>query len=141
MAGDETDKKDLTIPSWQQQTAPEVRRFLDDELVKNSSRERKEAFLKAKGLSDDEIEALLDESESSLKTFLLKPQKPPPLVTLDRLVNAATVVAGLSALTWGTSKFLVQPLLESLTAARHDLFSTTEQSLETLNSKLESTTR
>ncbi|RMZ88958.1 hypothetical protein DV736_g3815, partial [Chaetothyriales sp. CBS 134916] len=190
MAGDETDRKDSSTPSWQQQTLPEpstpstpptrsadastdtptgdvpldliehARRFLDDESVKDSSRDRKEAFLKEKGLSDAQVETLLAEPVSSpedeLKTspppppsdsppiitypeFLLKEQKPPPLVTLERLGNAATAVAALSALTWGASKFLVQPMRESLTAARHDLFSTAEQSLDTLNTKLEST--
>ncbi|RMZ79557.1 hypothetical protein DV737_g3394, partial [Chaetothyriales sp. CBS 132003] len=119
-----------------------ARRFLDDETVKSSSRDRKEAFLKEKGLSEAQIQTLLDESvswpETELKTFLLKQQKPPPLVTLERLGNAATAVAALSALTWGASKFLVQPMLESMNAARHDLFSATEQSLDSLNTKLES---
>ncbi|KPI43586.1 uncharacterized protein AB675_6733 [Cyphellophora attinorum] len=71
--------------------------------------------------------------------FLLKPQKPPPLVTVDRLLNAGYILAGISALTWGASKYLVAPMLESLTSARHHLQSTTLDSLEKLNTKLEST--
>jgi hypothetical protein len=71
--------------------------------------------------------------------FLLKPQKPPPLVTFERLANAAYVLAGISTLTWGTSKFLIQPMLESLTEARQSLAETAKSDLETLNSKLEST--
>ena len=70
--------------------------------------------------------------------FLLKPQKPPPLVTIDRLATASYVLAGISALTWGASKYLVAPMLESLTSSRHDLASTTLTSLTTLNDKLES---
>jgi len=70
--------------------------------------------------------------------FLLKPQKPPPLVTLDRLRNAAYLLAGISALTYGASKYLVQPMLQSLTEARHELAEGTREDLETLNSKLES---
>ncbi|KEF57860.1 uncharacterized protein A1O9_05781 [Exophiala aquamarina CBS 119918] len=70
--------------------------------------------------------------------FLLKPQKPPPLVTLDRLRNAAYVLAGISALTYGASKYLVEPMLQTLTEARHELAEGTQEDLEKLNSKLES---
>lgn len=69
--------------------------------------------------------------------FLLKPQKPPPLITFSRLVNSAYVLAGISALTWGASKYLVQPMLETLTEARHELADKTLQDLEKLNEKLE----
>ena len=71
--------------------------------------------------------------------FLLKPQKPPPLITLERLANAAYAFAGFSALTWGASRYIVQPMLESLTEARHSLVETAKSDLETLNTKLEST--
>ncbi|OAP55937.1 hypothetical protein AYL99_10089 [Fonsecaea erecta] len=71
--------------------------------------------------------------------FLLKPQKPPPLVTFERLAHAAYAFAGVSALTWAASKYIVQPMLESLTEARHDLAETAKTDLETLNKKLEST--
>ncbi|KAJ9614150.1 hypothetical protein H2200_002286 [Cladophialophora chaetospira] len=71
--------------------------------------------------------------------FLLKPQKPPPLVTFERLANAAYALAGVSALTWGASKYIVQPMLESLTEARLSLAETAKADLETLNTKLEST--
>jgi hypothetical protein len=70
--------------------------------------------------------------------FLLKPQKPPPLVTLERLTTAAYCLAGISALTWGASKYLVNPMLESLTSARHDLQSNALERLGDLNTKLES---
>ncbi|KIX97270.1 uncharacterized protein Z520_06722 [Fonsecaea multimorphosa CBS 102226] len=71
--------------------------------------------------------------------FLLKPQKPPPLVTFERLAHAAYAFAGVSALTWAASKYIVQPMLETLTEARHDLADTARTDLETLNKKLEST--
>lgn len=69
--------------------------------------------------------------------FLLKPQKPPPLITISRLVNAAYALAGVSALTWGASKYIVQPMLETLTEARHELADKTLEDLEKLNDKLE----
>jgi hypothetical protein len=42
-----------------------ARRFLDDEEVKNSSREKKVEFLKAKGLGDAEVEELLAATQSA----------------------------------------------------------------------------
>lgn len=71
--------------------------------------------------------------------FLLRPQKPPPLVTAQRLIYAAYAFAGIATLTYGGSKFIVQPMLDSLTSAREILASTTLQDLEKLNAKLEST--
>ncbi|KAJ9653179.1 hypothetical protein H2198_007590 [Neophaeococcomyces mojaviensis] len=71
--------------------------------------------------------------------FLLKPQKPPPLITISRLVNAAYVVAGFSGLTWAASKYILDPMLQTLTEARHGLADTTLRDLEQLNAKLEGT--
>lgn len=92
---DEEEKPASTIPEWQraqnngneadqpeetsqdkadqpEQTQPEeedkfvvARRFLADEQVKDSSRERKVAFLKEKGIDDADIENLLQEAGPS----------------------------------------------------------------------------
>ncbi|EXJ82638.1 hypothetical protein A1O3_06451 [Capronia epimyces CBS 606.96] len=174
----------------------QARRFLEDDSIRNASRERKVAFLQKKGLRAVDIETLLDPEQSSspspdpelpseLKTvhdnsqglsqrevgmehrpatpptearqsaeaapkreippiitypeFLLKPQKPPPLVTFERLANAMYVFAGVSALTYGASEYIVRPMLETLTQARHELAETAKADLETLSQKLEST--
>ena len=217
MADADDGKKLPAIPSWQQTPLPldttsspakapeqstdkppkldlleHARRFLDDESIRDASREKKEAFLRQKAVPEEQIQKLLSEpispgkvDEQQLKTvhdstssiseqqllsaqtgrapsapaaattatvtprndippiitypeFLLKPQKPPPLVTLDRLASAAYVFAGVSALTYGASKYLVQPMLESLSNARHDVYDTTQTSLSKLNNKLES---
>lgn len=69
--------------------------------------------------------------------FLLKPQKPPPLITVSRLVNAAYALVGVSALTWGASKYIVDPMLQTLTEARHSLADGTLEDMEKLNEKLE----
>ncbi|KIW14050.1 hypothetical protein PV08_06831 [Exophiala spinifera] len=71
--------------------------------------------------------------------FLLQPQKPPPLVTFSRLANAAYGFAGLATLTYAASTYIVEPMLETLTSARHDLASTALADLAQLNAKLEST--
>ena len=182
-----------TAPSQELDPLEHARRFLDDDSIKNASRERKVEFLETKGLKPEQIEDLLStqqepddaKADGDLKTvhdstttvepkqsqpeakqapllneapsearvaprsdvppiitypeFLLKPQKPPPLVTFERLANAAYVLAGLSALTYGASKYLVQPMLESLTDSRHDLAITAQDSLSKLNNKLETT--
>lgn len=41
-----------------------ARQFLQDEQVKGASREKKVEYLKEKGLSDEDITALLDEADS-----------------------------------------------------------------------------
>ena len=43
-----------------------------------------------------------------------------------------------AAAVYGTSKYLLNPMLDSLNVARHSFFETTATSLETLNQKLES---
>ena len=198
-----------TVPSEPQDNNPssqtsddpieQARTLLQEDSVKNQSREEKTALLEKRGLQADDVQKLLGDGQLSpneeqenehMKTifdsnaplssnaavqsatpsssplapsstvglstsgyvapkqdlppiitypeFLLKPQKPPPLVTIDRLAYAGYIVAGVSALTWGASRYLVAPMRESLSSARHDLQSSTLTSLETLNTKLES---
>lgn len=69
--------------------------------------------------------------------FLLRPSKPPPLITPQRLLYTLYAASGLAASIYGTSKFLVTPMLASLNDARHDLAETTLSNLEVLNTKLE----
>jgi hypothetical protein len=83
------DSNDSGIPEWQRgaaqsdsdsasdsvdaDTAPKptedaldiARRFLKDDDVQSASREKKEAFLKAKGIEDGDIQKLLDETADS----------------------------------------------------------------------------
>ncbi|KAB8345847.1 hypothetical protein FH972_022902 [Carpinus fangiana] len=69
--------------------------------------------------------------------FLIHANKPPPLITARRLLNTAYAAAGVSALIYGASKYLVTPMSDSLSAARHDLAQHTQQHLDKLNSALE----
>ncbi|PNY22883.1 Uncharacterized protein TCAP_07047 [Tolypocladium capitatum] len=71
--------------------------------------------------------------------FLAKPQRPPPLVTTDGLLATLYGFVGLSTLLCGTSKFVVAPMVESLTDARSDLYGTSSQKLDILVAKLEKT--
>ncbi|EON64714.1 hypothetical protein W97_03947 [Coniosporium apollinis CBS 100218] len=70
--------------------------------------------------------------------FLAKPQKPPPLITIPRLVNAAYTIGGLYTLVYGVSKYLIAPMEASLTDARHDFAVHTQSHLDALNERLSS---
>ncbi|KAL7928683.1 peroxisomal membrane anchor protein conserved region domain-containing protein [Trichoderma chlorosporum] len=71
--------------------------------------------------------------------FLTKPQRPPPLVTTNGILNTLYAFGGLSALLYGTSKFAVEPMVEQLTSARIDLHETTANRLDSIVARLEST--
>ncbi|KAL8939039.1 MAG: hypothetical protein Q9211_002921 [Gyalolechia sp. 1 TL-2023] len=223
------DKK-ISIPQWQRQsdsqpqedpdpdpdptptsTAPPLSRatlleqaskFLDEDDIKHAPKEKKAAFLEAKGLTKDDISKLLDITSESAGTplpkvtgteetvyhnpyvqfprqyrltplksnvpssqvsqietappspassssaekdtppiitypeFLIRSRKPPPLITASRLINAFYLFSGTAAVIYGTSKYIVDPMLESLTSARHSLFDTAQTNLETLNERL-----
>lgn len=96
----ENDEKQTApaIPAWQRdhdQEKPEetpspaqdtttldvARRFLHDDQIKNTSREQKSDFLKTKGLSDEDIEKLLDEVEASRDDQPVRYPLPPPLLS------------------------------------------------------------
>ncbi|EOO00391.1 putative peroxin 14 17 protein [Phaeoacremonium minimum UCRPA7] len=188
----DSDDKAPGPPAWQQAdvaqkpippadegkpTIEHARKFLEDDSVREASREKKVEFLKSKGFSDDVIEQLLEEEsistpaqaqslaepardESSLPSpsapivsdqktdhapivtypeFLTKPNKPPPLITANGLFNVLYAVTGLSTLVYGTTKYVVSPMVDSLTEARIDFHENALQNLKKLNEKLEST--
>ena len=69
--------------------------------------------------------------------FLLHSQKPPPLITAQRLLTGAYILSGAAAAVFGTSKYLVEPMLESLNSARHSLHESASINVVALNEKLE----
>ncbi|KAK3684256.1 peroxisomal membrane anchor protein conserved region-domain-containing protein, partial [Podospora appendiculata] len=71
--------------------------------------------------------------------FLTKPTRPPPLVTVNRFLNTLYAFGGVSALVYGTSKFVVEPMVDALTEARISLHSNANESLTKLVDKLEKT--
>ncbi|POR37787.1 Uncharacterized protein TPAR_02012 [Tolypocladium paradoxum] len=71
--------------------------------------------------------------------FLARPQRPPPLVTTNGLLTTLYGFAGLSTLLYGTSRFVIGPMVESLTDARSDLYGTSSKKLDALVAKLEKT--
>ena len=179
-------------------------RFLEEEEIRNAPVERKRFFLGSKGLTEDEIQDLLEDqgqdqdhltpeaevmedygiekeelrrqtapsksvreysdtremNQEAAPThlherapaspakivppiitypeFLLHSQKPPPLITVHRLLTTFYIASGAAAMAYGTSKYIVEPMIESLNSARHSLADTASNNISTLNSKLES---
>ncbi|WZH48083.1 peroxisomal membrane anchor protein conserved region-domain-containing protein [Fusarium acuminatum] len=71
--------------------------------------------------------------------FLAKPPRPPPLVTKERLFNALYAVTGLSTLVYGTSRYVIRPMVDSQAEARTDFHDLTSRKLDALVAKLEKT--
>lgn len=69
--------------------------------------------------------------------FLMHSQKPPPLITSQRLLTTLYLASGAAATIYGTNKYLIEPMVASLSSARHSLFETASSNLSILNKKLE----
>ncbi|KAK4133273.1 hypothetical protein BT67DRAFT_443177 [Trichocladium antarcticum] len=152
-------------------TLEQARKFLHDAEVHETTPERKAEFLKSKGLSDSDIEGLLNEvtQDARLESqpssqrreekieppisamrddrppivtypeFLTKATRPPPLVTVNGFLNTLYAFGALSTLVYGTSKYVVEPMVNALTDARISLHDTANQDLAKLVAKLETT--
>lgn len=71
--------------------------------------------------------------------FLLHIQKPPPLITAQRILTSLYTSFGVGLTLYGASKFLVSPMVDALSSARHSLFETCATNLQAMNEKLEQT--
>ena len=69
--------------------------------------------------------------------FLMHSQKPPPLITSQRLLTTLYLASGAAATIYGTNRYLIEPMVASLSSARHSLFETASSNLATLNKRLE----
>ncbi|KAI3393909.1 hypothetical protein diail_3512 [Diaporthe ilicicola] len=184
--GERDNEEGSSIPSWQQAssaasdanatTLEQARMFLQDESVRESTREKKVEFLKSKGLGEADINTLLQETDTRATTatqdatkaeprtepaqgsvgavttpeyradqppiitypeFLTKPAKPPPLITASGLFNSLGIVAGLSTFVYGATKYLVSPMVDTLTDARVEFHENADKNLAQLVEKLE----
>jgi hypothetical protein len=68
--------------------------------------------------------------------FLVQPQKPPPLVTVSRLINATYLAGAVTASAYALSKYIIAPMADNLNHSRHDLFEHTSQHVSDFNDKL-----
>ena len=71
--------------------------------------------------------------------FLLHSQKPPPLITTGRLLTALYLASGTAATMYGLNNYVVEPMVESLSSARHTFFESAASNIDKLNEKLAST--
>ncbi|KAK0639244.1 peroxisomal membrane anchor protein conserved region-domain-containing protein [Cercophora newfieldiana] len=69
--------------------------------------------------------------------FLTKPVRPPPLMTVNGFLNTLYAFGGFSTLLYGTSKFVLEPMVGSLTEARVSFHETAKDDLTKLVEKLE----
>lgn len=68
--------------------------------------------------------------------FLTKPSAPSPLITSTRLLTTLTLFSSISTLLYGSNKYILVPMQESLTRSRHELLELASKHLSTLNAKL-----
>ncbi|KEQ83402.1 hypothetical protein M438DRAFT_260719, partial [Aureobasidium pullulans EXF-150] len=125
----------------------------DTDGSKEAARQEFEAS-KAEPSTDGSTEAAKQEFDASKKSpqppsyrrdvppiitypeFLVQPQKPPPLVTVSRLINATYIAGALTASAYALSKYIIAPMAENLNDARHDLFEHTTDHVTEFNDKL-----
>ncbi|EME80263.1 uncharacterized protein MYCFIDRAFT_212014 [Pseudocercospora fijiensis CIRAD86] len=68
--------------------------------------------------------------------FLVEAQKPPPLVTPGRVLNALYAGGAVAAVLYGASRWLITPMVDALSESRHDLFSHTQTKMDEFNERL-----
>lgn len=68
--------------------------------------------------------------------FLVEAHKPPPLITPARLLNSVYAAGGAAALLYGASKWIINPMVETLSESRHDFLSHSHGKVEELNARL-----
>lgn len=145
----------------------QVRKFLQDPSVKDAPMQKKISFLESKGVQRDIIQDVLS-SETTSTTFstadfqtsrqaqeqgqlhnhvppivtypefLMQPQSPPPIVTVNRLLSTAYITGGLVATIYALSKFIISPMAANLAEARHELAEHSSDKLSLINDKLSS---
>jgi hypothetical protein len=69
--------------------------------------------------------------------FLLHIRKPPPLITTRHVLASLYLAVGTGATVYGTSKFLINPMIDALNSARHSLLQTASTNVRLMNEKLE----
>ncbi|KAK5004134.1 hypothetical protein LTR28_009303 [Elasticomyces elasticus] len=69
--------------------------------------------------------------------FLMQSRKPPPLVTVSRLVNAFYAIGGVGLAAYGVAKYIVNPMTVTLAEARSEFAQHTAEKLEAFNGRLE----
>ncbi|KAI9891500.1 MAG: hypothetical protein M1814_002623 [Vezdaea aestivalis] len=142
-----------------------ARLFLQNDDIRNAPDTRKIAFLKEKGLREEDIGFLVSKkdpkdsspkdqkssNENNLKEvkssdappiitypeYLTRRAPVPPLITIQRIISTLYITGGATAAVALASQYLVNPMIEQLGVARHSLAENTISGLATLIDKLE----
>ncbi|EME39314.1 hypothetical protein DOTSEDRAFT_75137 [Dothistroma septosporum NZE10] len=68
--------------------------------------------------------------------FLVEAHKPPPLITPSRVLHFTYGAGAVAALLYGTSKWILNPMQDSLSEARHDFLTHSQSKVDELNERL-----
>lgn len=68
--------------------------------------------------------------------FLVEAHKPPPFITPARVLNTVYAAGGAATLLYAASKWIISPMVDSLSEARHDFLSHSNSKVDDLNERL-----
>lgn len=68
--------------------------------------------------------------------FLVEAHKPPPFITPARVLNTVYVAGGAATLLYAASKWIISPMVDSLSEARHDFFIHSTSKVDDFNERL-----
>ncbi|KAF2708370.1 DUF726-domain-containing protein [Pleomassaria siparia CBS 279.74] len=145
---DSKDKEEEETETENVSLLEQASKFLDDSTIRDAPWDKKVAFLRSKGVKDEEIEDLRAQipetntlnletvGERAWPKFLTQSSKPPPLITTRRLLTTAYITGGLISAIYGLAQHVVAPMTQNLAETRHDFATHTQEQLEELNKRL-----
>jgi hypothetical protein len=68
--------------------------------------------------------------------FLVNAHQPPPFITPTRVINTLYAAGSLAAILYGGAKFLVEPMVASLSENRHDFYTHSQSKVDEFNERL-----
>lgn len=68
--------------------------------------------------------------------FLVEAHKPPPFITPTRVLNAVYAAGGAATLLYAASKWIITPMVESLSESRHDFLAHSQSKVDDFNERL-----
>lgn len=68
--------------------------------------------------------------------FLVEAHKPPPFITPTRVLNAVYAAGGAATLLYAASKWIIGPMVDTLSESRHDFYTHSQSKVDELNERL-----
>ncbi|KAM3414567.1 hypothetical protein BST61_g9726 [Cercospora zeina] len=68
--------------------------------------------------------------------FLVEAHKPPPLITPTRVLNMLYAAGGLATILYAASKYIINPMVDNLSEARHEFLTHSQSKVDVLNERL-----